>query len=176
MRKMLQKIQYSRFNKNTFTLGTYGEFNKVIFYLFKMFFHLKFKYYLLLILNNRVSNALPDRSSVELKIFGMQGVPRNLIEERQKTKAKEYWEKIINEKNQKLKKEQKIMEKELKKKNRIQQINNKVTDEQKKDLKKNEEILELPIPMNTISFGLTIKQKPEEKREVEKPTNVFGFE
>jgi len=36
----------------------------------------------------RVLNALPDRCSIDLKIFGMQGVPRNFIDDRMKSKGR----------------------------------------------------------------------------------------
>jgi len=43
---------------------------------------------------SKVQNAIPGRDSVELNIFGMQGVPRHFVEERILAGAAKYWENV----------------------------------------------------------------------------------
>jgi len=45
----------------------------------------------------KVPNAIPGRDSVELNIFGMQGVPKHLIDDRILAGAAAYWNKIREE-------------------------------------------------------------------------------
>ena len=61
---------------------------------------------------SRIPNALPGRDSTELKIFGMQGVPKQFVEEKVLTGAAKYWNNVINEKNKLLKKDEKKEKKE----------------------------------------------------------------
>ncbi|KAL4442340.1 hypothetical protein ABPG74_005681 [Tetrahymena malaccensis] len=122
----------------------------------------------------KVPNSLSDRSSIELKIFGMQGVPRPFIEERQKSKAKEYWDKIISEKNQKLKKEQKLKEKEQKKKQKAQKQTVEVEEKVQEQEKKAEENFDMT--GFSFGFGLDLNAGQESKKDSFKPSNVFGFE
>ena len=51
----------------------------------------------------RIPQALRERQSVEVNIFGMNGVPDDFIYMRSLKKGKEYWLKVFNEKEQKRK-------------------------------------------------------------------------
>lgn len=52
-------------------------------------------------------NAIPGRDDINLKIFGMQGVPREFIEDRILVGARSYWGKVLAEKTAKEKQEKK---------------------------------------------------------------------
>jgi len=45
---------------------------------------------------NRVPFALPGRDSIQLNIFGMQGVPKQMIEQRIMAGSTSYWNKVKN--------------------------------------------------------------------------------
>ena len=51
-----------------------------------------------MIFKHRVNNALNNRDSIDMNIFGMQGVPPSIIQERNLMGAREYWTKVYQEK------------------------------------------------------------------------------
>jgi hypothetical protein len=62
-----------------------------------------------------VNNALNNRDSIDMNIFGMQGVPPSIVQERNLMGAREYWTKVYQEKVQKLEQERRKLQKPGKK-------------------------------------------------------------
>ncbi|KRX08130.1 hypothetical protein PPERSA_01675 [Pseudocohnilembus persalinus] len=63
---------------------------------------------------SKIPKSIQNRDSSDLKIFGMQGVPRPFIKDRILMGATSFWKKFINEKEQEKKKELKKQKQEQK--------------------------------------------------------------
>lgn len=93
----------------------------------------------------RVPNAIRGRESIGLKVFGMQGVPRVEVESWILKGAEKYWGKIVEENIKKRQKEEKLKAQEENREEK-EEVKNEVIPEEKEE--------EEEVNMGPISFDL----------------------